>query len=231
VRRSVVITIAVLSLISLAKAQEPSADQYPASTRPLVPGLDETVGQLAPDVTFVGEGGKETTFSTYRGKPLLIDLWATWCGPCLANLPSLNRIYTEFKGKGIEVVSFDADGEDGTEGDAATATKYLAQHHYDWKNFHDTDRKVAKALKWAGIPLLVLIDAKGKIVYFDFGGHNSEANLRNAIARLGPDFAPVALRTKANLTNPRVLPIRIDRDCPDCHRTTIPERQMMIAGE
>lgn len=191
-RRRVVITIAVLSLISLTRAQEPErASADPSSTRPAVPGLDETVGQPAPDLTFVGEGGKETTFSTYRGKPLLIDLWATWCGPCLANLPSLNRIYTEFKGKGVQLISFDADGEDGTEGDAATANKYLAQHHYDWKNFHDTDRKVARALNWAGLPLRVLIDGNGKIVYFDFGGHNSEATLRNAIARLGPNFVPV----------------------------------------
>jgi thiol-disulfide isomerase/thioredoxin len=199
-RRIVVITVAVLSLTSLPKAQEPErapADQPPASTRPLVPGLDETVGQPAPDVTFVGEGGKETTFSTYRGKPLLIDFWATWCGPCLANLPSLKRIYTDFKGKGIEVISFDADGEDETEGDAATANNYLAQHHYDWKNFHDTDRKVAKAFKWAAMPFLVLIDANGKIVYFDIGGHNRERNLRNAIASLGPEFAPVAASKKA----------------------------------
>lgn len=190
-RRSVLTIFAFLSLIPLTNAQEHEgtpADQFPASTRPVVPGLSETLGKSAPDVTFETESGEKTSFSSYRGKPLLIDLWATWCGPCLADLPSLSRIYTEFKGKGLQLITLDADGEDGTGGDAASANKFLAQHHYEWKNFHDTDRKVAKAFNWAGLPLRILVDANGKIVYFDFGGRDSETDLRNAIAGLGPNL-------------------------------------------
>lgn len=94
----------------------------------------------------------------------------------------MNRIYAEFKDKGLEVISFDQDR------DAAKATEYLARHHYEWKNFHDEDRKVATALQCDGFPLAVLIDANGKIIYFDFGGE--DADLRKAIAGLGPEFAP-----------------------------------------
>jgi thiol-disulfide isomerase/thioredoxin len=148
------------------------------------------IGQLLPDLTSVGTGGEEVALSSYRGKPLLIDLWATWCGPCLAALPSFNRIYAEFKAKGMEFISFDQEIAEEDDGDAAKAAKYLAEHHYVWKNFHDSDRNLAKALQCDGIPLVVLIDANGKIAYFDFGG--KEADLRKAIGSLGPEFAPVS---------------------------------------
>jgi hypothetical protein len=102
----------------------------------------------------------------------------------LVALPSLNRIFAEVREKGLAVISFDQDR------DAARATAYLARHHYNWPNFHDGDRSVEKALQGDSIPLTILFDANGKIVYFDFGG--DEASLRTAIAGLGPEFASVA---------------------------------------
>jgi thiol-disulfide isomerase/thioredoxin len=188
--RSAVLTLSLLCLISLATAQEPEhdpADPYWASfQRRGTPHHEEMIGQFVPDVTFVGADGKEVALSSYRGRPLLIDFWATWCAPCLAALPSLNRIYAEFKGKGLEVISLDQDR------DPARATNYLAQHHYEWKNSHDGAR-LAAALQSDGVPLAMLVDANGKIVYCDFGSLDNEAYLRKAIAGLGPEFAPPAL--------------------------------------
>jgi len=189
--RSTVLTFSLLCLVSPAKAQAPEnapSDPYAPIQRHGIAHHEEMVGQIVPEVTFAGTDGNEVALSTYRGRPLLIDFWATWCAPCVAALPSLNRIYAEFKGKGMEFISFDQESEVGDDGDAAKAAKYLAEHHYDWKNFHDSDRKVATALQCDGIPLVVLIDANGKIVYFDFG--RKEADLRKAIASLGPAFAP-----------------------------------------
>jgi hypothetical protein len=106
-------------------------------------------------------------------------------------LPSLNRIRAEVKDKRIEFISFDEVGDVADEDtDAARAAKYMVRHHYDWKNYHDVDRKVATALQADGLPLALVIDANGKIVYFDFGGN--EADLRRAIAGLGPEFASIA---------------------------------------
>jgi thiol-disulfide isomerase/thioredoxin len=191
------VAVLVLLLYSIAPARPQESDPYRPSTHPVLPHHEEMVGQLAPDLTFVAKDGKETSLSAYRGRPVLIDVWATWCAPCLAALPSLRRIYAEFKGKGMEMISFDEDGEDGEDGDEATAAAYLARHHYEWKNFHDTDRKVAKALECDGLPLVVLIDSKGTIVYFGFGGKKVEAYLREAIAGLGPEFAPPGPSNKA----------------------------------
>ncbi len=141
-------------------------------------------GQPAPHVSFDAPDGRKIELSSYRGKPLLLDFWATWCGPCLTSMPALNRIYLDVRDKGMAVVTFDEDnaGED--------AAEYLARHNYAWTNYHDAGGRAASAFKREGIPLTVLIDAQGKIVYFDSGG--DEAAVRKAIAALGPEFAAIA---------------------------------------
>ena len=135
------------------------------------------VGKTAPELSFTAPDGKKIDLSSYRGQPVLIDFWATWCGPCLLSMPSLSRIYNDFKARGLAVISVDQDSvPDG-------ATEYLARHHYAWTNYHDTDSKLYHAFKSDGIPLTVLIDAQGKIVYYESG--EDEISLRKAIASLG----------------------------------------------
>ncbi len=138
----------------------------------------DMVGKAAPEIAFTTSDGKKVDLSSYRGKPVLIDFWATWCGPCLLSMPSLNHIYSDYQSKGLTVLSFDQDEVPDN------ATEYLTRHHYAWTNFHDTDSKVRKVFKDNGIPLTVLIDAEGKIAYYDFGG--DEISLRKAIAALEP---------------------------------------------
>jgi thiol-disulfide isomerase/thioredoxin/outer membrane lipoprotein-sorting protein len=135
------------------------------------------VGKTAPDVTLTAEDGKTVALSSLRGKPVLLDLWATWCGPCLESMPALGRIARDVHGQGVMVVSVDQDTE------AEDATRYLARHGYGWPNYHDPDGKVMKAFEDQSIPLTVLIDAHGKIVYYDYGG--DEEAVRKAIAGLG----------------------------------------------
>lgn len=208
--RTATFTLTLLCLIPLTSAQEPEnapTDPHQVS-HAVLPNHLEMVGQSVPDVTFAGTDGKEISIGSYRGKPLLIDLWATWCAPCLAGLPSLNHIYEEFRNKGLQFISFDQEAEGGNNRDAKAATKYLAQHHYAWKNFHDADRNVATALQCDGLPLVLLIDANGRIVYYDFGGHAEEGALRRAIAGLGPDVAPPAASENDKPDESQVLPDR-----------------------
>lgn len=143
------------------------------------------IGQPAPDVSFAGAGGKKIQLSSYRGKPLLLDFWATWCGPCLASMPGLNRIYTETRGTGLALLTFDQDNSD-----PEAAAEYLVRHNYGWTNYHDAGGEIGRAFKDEGIPLTVLLDAQGTIVYYGSGG--DESAMRKAIARLGPEFAAVA---------------------------------------
>jgi thiol-disulfide isomerase/thioredoxin len=159
---------------------EPHFDVPPPDNHPKV----QLTGQIAPDVKLTRADGSSVALSSLRGKPVLIDFWATWCGPCLVSMPLLHRVYDEVKDKGITFLVIDEDNK------AEDAMAYLARHKYPWTGIHDTDFQFEKAFKNTAIPLTVLIDAQGKIVYYDFGG--DESALRRAIAALGPEFASVA---------------------------------------
>lgn len=161
---------------------EPPADaKLVAKFNPRI-GADLT-GEMAPDVQVADANGSKVSLASVRGKPVLLDFWATWCAPCVASLPKLAEINREGASKGLVVLSVDEDEE------AKTAADFLAAHKYSWPNSHD-DGKIAGAFKETGIPLLVLIDAQGKIVFYESG--EDEIGLRKALAGLGPEFASLA---------------------------------------
>ena len=138
------------------------------------PPAGQWVGKPLPDITLTGADGRETKLSSFRGRPLLIDSWATWCGPCLEWMPSLGRLEKEMKAKGLQVISVDRDEV------AENATHYMAVHGFTWPNYHDGEGKLSKALAEKRIPLTVLVDAKGQVTFM--ATDSDEAALRKAIA-------------------------------------------------
>ena len=162
------------------------------SVSPFGPGL---AGKQAADVPLVGADGNRIPLSTYRGKPVLLYFWATWCAPCIEGMPKLAALQKEAGPKGLVLLSVDEDE------DAKQAENYLAQHPYTWPNTQD-DGKIGDAFSKVGIPLYVLIDASGKIVFYGSGaGASQEEALRNSIAGLGPQFAALAEREQPHETS------------------------------
>jgi thiol-disulfide isomerase/thioredoxin len=143
------------------------------------------IGRAAPPVQFQLSDGNRIALESYRGKPVLLDFWATWCGPCVLAMPNIERLYSLANQSGLTVISIDEDN------DAKAAAAYLARHEYAWTNYHDLNGRVRKAFRDDYIPLTVLIDAQGKVAYYD-SRSNDEA-LRAAIAKLGPASTPVFL--------------------------------------
>jgi len=143
--------------------------------------LPNMIGRMEPSVTYHGADGSSFKLESLRGHPVLIDHWATWCVPCLAELPLLNRIHNSTKNAGLFVVGLDLDN------DAATAVDYLKRKGYDWPDYHVSGDK-GYGLPNTGVPLHVLIDSEGKIVYYHDGA-NDEAGLVKAIKALSPAYA------------------------------------------
>jgi thiol-disulfide isomerase/thioredoxin len=140
----------------------------------------DLTGETAPEVQLVAADGKKVPLSSYRGKPVLLDFWATWCAPCVASMPGLAKLQQEAALKGLVMLSVDEDEE------AKTANDFLAKNHYAWPNTQD-DGKIGDAFQKVGIPLVVLIDAQGKIVFCKSGGDDDA--LRKVLTGLGPQFA------------------------------------------
>ncbi len=139
------------------------------------------VGKMAPEIKLPSAGGETVTLGGLRGKPVLLDFWATWCVPCVASLPSLAQLVKEASEKGLVTLSIDEDE------DAKTATEFWSKHKEPWPNFHDADGEMQRAFGSGGIPKYVIIDASGKIIFVQNG--SDETPLRAAVAKLGPEFA------------------------------------------
>jgi thiol-disulfide isomerase/thioredoxin len=145
-------------------------------------------GDQVPSLKLKSADGKVAALDSFRGKPVLLDLWATWCGPCVASLPQLAQIYREAKDKGLVLLTVDLDEE------ANTADKFLAKKGYTWPNFHDGDGQIEKLVGSSGIPRTMLVDAQGKITYD--GSGMDEDQLRTAIVKLGPEYAALSPKPK-----------------------------------
>jgi peroxiredoxin len=139
------------------------------------------VGKMAPNVSLPSADGTELSLKQFRGKPVLLNFWATWWPPCLYSLPNLEKLFQEVSTKGLMLISIDEDE------DAKTATNLWTRRGEAWPNFHDAFGQIQRQFPPGRMPQIILIDAAGKITY---ANHEfDEAGLRKAIAQLGPEFA------------------------------------------
>ncbi|HKW16083.1 MAG TPA: redoxin family protein [Terriglobales bacterium] len=144
-------------------------------------------GQVVPSLNLTPADGKTISTDALRGKPIILDFWATWCAPCVENLEKLAQVYQQTKDKGLVLVTIDQDE------DAETARSFLRKKGYDWPNVHDDGRNTQAVGESDGIPRTILVDRNGKVVYDKTAG-NEEGKLRAAIAKLGPEFASLVTK-------------------------------------
>jgi thiol-disulfide isomerase/thioredoxin len=138
--------------------------------------LAKLVGKSVPAITLKASGGKEVTLQSFKGKPVLLDFWATWCLPCRESLPALEKLYQENEAKGLVVLSLDEDDDNPQK-----AIEFWAVNKVPWPNFH-ADNEILKNFPVHGIPYFVLLDSSGKITFSQSG--LDEDSLRTALAAL-----------------------------------------------
>lgn len=120
------------------------------------------IGAVAPEIQLPNPDGTVIPLSSLRGNVVLIDFWASWCGPCRMENPNVVRLYNEVHGKGFEVYSVSLDK------DKTAWINAIAKDGLVWKS-HVSDlaywsSSVVKQYGFSGIPFTVLIDREGKIV-------------------------------------------------------------------
>jgi len=135
------------------------------------------VGQMAPDFTMNDQNGNAVSLSSFRGKYLLIDFWASWCGPCRRENPHVVKLYTEFKDKGFDILGVSLDQKKDAWLKAIEDDKLTWSHVSDLKGWGN---EAAKLYVVSGIPHTVLLDKDGKIIAKNLRGdelHNKVAEL------------------------------------------------------
>ena len=138
--------VALLSLAApTAYASEPAAGEVP-------------IGGYLQQVPLYGFFGDFRKLSEFRGKPLIINVWASWCGPCRAEMGSLERMSRRFGGKKLNVIGI------STDDDAGAAAAFLARSRISFENYLDRNLVLEKMLGANTIPLTILVDAQGKVV-------------------------------------------------------------------
>ena len=125
-------------------------------------------GNKAPELAYQNPNGEIIKLSGLKGKLVLIDFWASWCGPCKAEIPNLAKIYKTYHSKGLEIVG-------------VVVSDKLDAHHKSveelkvvWPQIFDAENNGGKAYAVSGIPHIIIFDGEGKIVAKDVRGEELE---------------------------------------------------------
>ncbi|NOS97844.1 MAG: TlpA family protein disulfide reductase [Methylotenera sp.] len=123
------------------------------------------VGRTLRDVPMNSFTGSIKKFSSYRGKPLIINIWASWCGPCREEMASLERLSKRYNGKQFNIIGI------STDDDASAAAMAIKQSKLTFTNYLDHDVILENMLGANTIPLTILVDAKGQVLLKVRGSH------------------------------------------------------------
>ncbi|OAM90933.1 TlpA family protein disulfide reductase [Termitidicoccus mucosus] len=134
-------------------------------------------GATFPDFAVKDTAGNDLSVGKYKGKVVLVDFWATWCPPCVAELPHVQTAYQKYHDKGFEVIGISLDR------DAATLAKYVADKGMSWAQHWDDGGTLATSYGIMSIPATFLLDGEGRIVATDLRGPELEEHLAKLLGQ------------------------------------------------
>ena len=133
-------------------------------------GKKESALALAPDFTVKTLDGQEITLSKLKGKAVLLDFWATWCGPCRESIPHLIQIYKTNQANGLEVIGISLD-----KGDPGTVLNFVKLMEIPYPIAMTTE-EVVRSYGVTSLPTTILVDKEGKIREKLIGFNSAIAN-------------------------------------------------------
>ena len=138
------------------------------------------IGAQAPDLTLENLKGKKVTLDSFKGKVLVIDFWASWCGPCRAEIPKLKAIYEDFKdNKNVEFLSISIDSDK----DAWLAAVKKEAMLWPQLLAPESGREARKTYQFSGIPYIICVSADGTIFRKRMRGEAVRTAITDALAQ------------------------------------------------
>jgi peroxiredoxin len=117
----------------------------------------DPTGAPAPQFTLAARSGPSVSLAQYRGQVVMLNFWASWCGPCRQEMPLLESIYKKYNRLGFTLIGVNV------EPDSNAANDWLKQTPVSFPILYDKDSKVSKMYDVAGMPSTVIIDRTGKV--------------------------------------------------------------------
>lgn len=157
----------VFSVTTVASTDNPNLKLYPLN--PIKDMLK--VGDKAPDFSLKGSDGKTYQLSDFKGKYVVLDFWAMWCGPCKKKMPKIQKLHNLYKNKEVEVIGMLAMNVGAEE----KSKSYFTKMNYTFKLLYG-NKKLTKDYNLQFLPTVIVIDKKGKIVYLTTKPNPNEFN-------------------------------------------------------
>ena len=176
-----VVTLVVATVLYRQLGQTVAPDQLEVQTPPATQQTDETEAQTepekmkAPDFTVYDTDGNEVHLTDCVGKPIVLNFWASWCGPCKMEMPDFNEKYLEL---GEEVQFLMINMTDGSRETVEIASEFIKESGYSFPVFYDTKMDAANTYGAYSLPMTFFIDAEGYPVARATGAIDAETLMR-----------------------------------------------------
>lgn len=119
---------------------------------------NQLAGKMAPDFALTDIQGKTIKVSDLKGKTVLLDFWATWCGPCGADGPSLDKLYQKYGGKSLVIIGVSVNEE------RSIVQKFLSEHPHEYSIALTTENEMPRPYQIGVFPTYIVIDSEGNLV-------------------------------------------------------------------
>lgn len=174
-----------------ALASASHAELIPAAPGDVPAGGASLTGKPVPNFTLEDLSGNKVSLASYKGKPLLINFWATWCGPCKIETPWLVDLQKEYGPKGLQIIGISTEGDDlkaddkeGWAHDKAAIAKFVKEEHMQYPVLINGDSLATEYGGLDAMPTSVYVDKDGKVVAMQLGissKDDMEAHIRKAM--------------------------------------------------
>jgi len=139
-----------------------------------------TVGKAAPNFQLQNLDGQSISLNDLKGKPVLVNFWATWCRPCVSEMPYIQEIYEEWSGKGLMVLAINR-GESSSK-----VEEFLQSNNLSLPVLLDTNKAVAQRYNIRGIPTTFFIDKEGIIQEIIIGAFPNKEAIETRLNKIMP---------------------------------------------
>ncbi len=155
-----------------------SADKTNSATAGRIPAPQK--GFLAPEFKLETSDGRSIALTDYRGKAVLVNVWATWCPPCRAEMPTIEKVYQEYQNQGLVVLGVDSTIQD----DPTAIAPFVKQYNITFPILLDINGEASDLYELRSLPTSFFIGRDGVIKEVVVGGPMSEALLRTNIEEI-----------------------------------------------